>query len=131
MELLKERSLQPDSGLEVVEVADGLQLRTKARFAESIRSLRASRPKKLRQPALETLAIVAYRQPIVKNDPPSHAQSLLFLATCHFGMKNLDEAQAATDKAARINQSLDDPDPTLKLKIACGNALIMRERGGA
>ena len=56
------------SGLELVEVASGFQLRTKERYAKALQALKESRPKKLSPPALETLAIVAYRQPIVKSD---------------------------------------------------------------
>lgn len=56
------------SGFMVVQVAGKYQLRTKPQFADFIRELRASRPRRLSQPALETLAIVAYRQPIVKSD---------------------------------------------------------------
>ena len=56
------------AGFLLVQVAGKYQLRTKPQFADFIRELRASRPRRLSQPALETLAIVAYRQPIVKSD---------------------------------------------------------------
>ncbi len=53
-------------GFHLVEVGGGYQFRTKADYAPWIRSLRKVRPTKLSKSALETLAIVAYRQPIVR-----------------------------------------------------------------
>ncbi len=55
-------------GVELVEVAGRFQLRTKQSFGPQIRVLRAEKPKRLSPAALETLAIVAYRQPVVKSD---------------------------------------------------------------
>lgn len=55
-------------GVELVEVAGRFQLRTKQSFGAQIRVLRAEKPKRLSPAALETLAIVAYRQPVVKSD---------------------------------------------------------------
>ncbi|WKZ57200.1 MAG: SMC-Scp complex subunit ScpB [Bdellovibrionota bacterium] len=57
-----------ESGFELVTVGDRFQFRSHPAFAPFIRELRASRPRRLSGPALETLAIVAYRQPIVKSD---------------------------------------------------------------
>ena len=65
---IEERLKAETSGFMLVKVAGKFQLRTKPQFADFIRELRASRPRRLSQPALETLAIVAYRQPIVKSD---------------------------------------------------------------
>ncbi len=49
----------------VVEVAGGYQLATLPEFAETVSRLyRGKKKSKLTQPALETLAIVAYKQPI-------------------------------------------------------------------
>jgi segregation and condensation protein B len=50
----------------LVEVDGGYQFRSKAEYAPWIRSLRKVKPAKLSQSALETLAIVVYRQPIVR-----------------------------------------------------------------
>jgi segregation and condensation protein B len=50
----------------LVEVDGGYQFRTKAAYARWIRNLRKVKPSKLSQSALETLAIVVYRQPIVR-----------------------------------------------------------------
>jgi segregation and condensation protein B len=55
-------------GIEVVVVAGKLQLRTKAEYAEFVRALMAVKPRRLSQAALETLSVVAYRQPIVKSE---------------------------------------------------------------
>jgi segregation and condensation protein B len=47
-------------------VAGGYQFRTRAEFAPWIRKLRGSRATSISPAALETLAVIAYRQPIVK-----------------------------------------------------------------
>lgn len=56
----------PSRGLELVEIAGGYQFRTKPRWAEWINRLKKAKPVKLSQSALETLAIIAYRQPIIR-----------------------------------------------------------------
>ena len=53
-------------GIELVEIAGGYQFRTKPIVAEWVNRLKKSKPVKLSQSALETLAIVAYRQPIIR-----------------------------------------------------------------
>jgi segregation and condensation protein B len=53
-------------GLELVEVAGGYQFRTKSRWAEWIQRLKKAKAVKLSRSALETLAMVAYRQPIIR-----------------------------------------------------------------
>ena len=55
-------------GLGLSEVAGGYQFRTKSQFAEWLRRLNIPKPMRLSGPALETLAIVAYRQPIVRSE---------------------------------------------------------------
>jgi segregation and condensation protein B len=57
-----------ERGIELVVVNEKLQLRSKAAYAEHVRQLMAVKPRKLSQAALETLAIVAYQQPIVKSE---------------------------------------------------------------
>jgi segregation and condensation protein B len=52
----------------MVVVSEKLQLRTKAAFAEHVRQLMAVKPRKLSQAALETLAVIAYQQPVVKSE---------------------------------------------------------------
>jgi len=53
-------------GIALLEVAGGFQFRTRADLAPWIRKLKAGRPAMLSPAALETLAVVAYRQPLVK-----------------------------------------------------------------
>ena len=56
------------SGFTLEEVADGFQFRTRPEHAEWIKKLKKAKPLALSQPALETLAIVAYKQPLVRTD---------------------------------------------------------------
>jgi segregation and condensation protein B len=52
-------------GVELVELAGGWQILTRAEYTEAIeRAQLAARPQRLSAAALETLAIIAYRQPI-------------------------------------------------------------------
>jgi segregation and condensation protein B len=52
-------------GVELVELAGGWQILTRAEYTETIeRAQLATRPQRLSAAALETLAIIAYRQPI-------------------------------------------------------------------
>lgn len=56
-----------DGGILVAEIAGGYQMITNPRFAPWIKKLKGSQiSSKLSIPALETLAIIAYRQPIIK-----------------------------------------------------------------
>jgi segregation and condensation protein B len=56
----------PTKGMELVEVAGGYQFRTKPMWAKWVSRLKKIRTVKLSQSALETLAIIAYRQPIIR-----------------------------------------------------------------
>jgi segregation and condensation protein B len=53
-------------GLRVVHVAGGFQLRTPPEHGPVVRRLLRERPPRLSRPMLETLAIVAYRQPCTR-----------------------------------------------------------------
>ena len=56
-----------DEGLTLVDTASGYRLSTQPRFARWIRVLRQEPPPvKLSQSSLETLAVVAYRQPVTR-----------------------------------------------------------------
>jgi len=62
-----QKEYEEDSrGLQLVEVASGYQFRTKPKWAEWIHRLKKAKAVKLSRSALETLAIVAYRQPIIR-----------------------------------------------------------------
>lgn len=68
MVVIGNRYAHESSGLQLVKVAGGYQIRSDVTFAPYIRALKEAKPRRLSQAALETLAIVAYRQPIVKSD---------------------------------------------------------------
>jgi segregation and condensation protein B len=51
---------------EIWEVAGGYQLRTRPEYAAYLRLLHRERPLRLSRAALETLAVVAYRQPVTR-----------------------------------------------------------------
>lgn len=53
-------------GVRLMQVAGGYQFRTVAAHADYVKALGRNKPVRLSRAALETLAIVAYRQPITK-----------------------------------------------------------------
>lgn len=71
-EALRELRAQYDEGghgIELVEVAGGWQILTRPEYTAAIeRAQLASRPHRLSAAALETLALIAYRQPITRAD---------------------------------------------------------------
>jgi segregation and condensation protein B len=64
VEALLER--RTGSGIEVVHVANGWQLRTNPENARWVSRLLAGRPMRLSRAMMETMAIVAYRQPVTR-----------------------------------------------------------------
>jgi segregation and condensation protein B len=54
------------SGIEVVRLANGWQLRTNPEHARWVSKLLAGKPMRLSRAMMETLAIVAYRQPVTR-----------------------------------------------------------------
>ncbi len=56
----------PGRGIRLVEVAGGYQLRTAKGNAEWVKKFLGGRPARMGRATLETLAIIAYRQPITK-----------------------------------------------------------------
>lgn len=64
--ILKAKYPPESSGILVEEVARGLQLRTHPANQEHVRKLFESRPPRFTRPSLETLAVVAYRQPVTR-----------------------------------------------------------------
>jgi segregation and condensation protein B len=66
MTKLAERSAAADRGVEIRRVAGGYKMFTKAEHHEAVRGfVKSLQPKlKLSRPALETLAVIAYKQPI-------------------------------------------------------------------
>jgi segregation and condensation protein B len=57
-----------ERGITLVEVAEGFQFRTRPELGEWVRKLKKVKTSALSQPSLETLAIIAYRQPVVRMD---------------------------------------------------------------
>ena len=50
------------------EVAEGYQFRTRSRYAPFVLRMLKTSPARLSRAALETLAIIAYKQPIIRNE---------------------------------------------------------------
>lgn len=65
---IKARYAEPHHGFELVEVAGGFQFRTKPSRAALAKKLARVQFQRLSSGAMETLAIVAYRQPVMKED---------------------------------------------------------------
>jgi len=66
-ELLEEvRAEYRSRGIQIHEVAGGFCFRSSAAYAEYVRGHLSQRPVRLSRPQLETLAIIAYRQPITR-----------------------------------------------------------------
>jgi segregation and condensation protein B len=66
VEALRERQARTGAGVRVVPVGEGWQLRTEPRLATWVAAIRGGKPFKLSKPALETLAVIAFRQPVTK-----------------------------------------------------------------
>jgi len=66
LKLLRDRYALAGGALEIVEVASGFHVRTKPEFAPWLRRLKQQRPPRLSRSSLETLAIIAYNQPITR-----------------------------------------------------------------
>jgi segregation and condensation protein B len=64
LEGLRER--YPSRGLQVIRVAGGYQLCTRTEHAEAVSRFLRPPAQRLSRPALETLAVIAYRQPITQ-----------------------------------------------------------------
>jgi segregation and condensation protein B len=67
LEVLREEKMRI-GGLQVVEVAGGWQMLTKAEVAPFVARLREAPRQKLSRAAFEVLAVVAYRQPITRSE---------------------------------------------------------------
>lgn len=64
---LKDEFNKEYRGLQLVEIANGYQLTTRSEYANWIKKLNKIKVStKLSKPAMETLAIIAYKQPIIK-----------------------------------------------------------------
>ncbi|MGC9329429.1 MAG: SMC-Scp complex subunit ScpB [Candidatus Hinthialibacter sp.] len=64
---LSQQYIDAASGIQILEVAGGFQLRTQPRYSSQVNKfLERKRKTTLSGPALETLAIIAYKQPITR-----------------------------------------------------------------
>ena len=63
VQTLRNRYTENESALQIVEIAAGYQMATRGVFAPYIGELLAPHANRLSKPALETVTIIAYRQP--------------------------------------------------------------------
>jgi segregation and condensation protein B len=68
VEELNAEYVEQGRAFEIVEVAGGYQMRTLPEFAPQLQQIQPQRPLRLSKAALETLAIVAYKQPVTRGD---------------------------------------------------------------
>jgi segregation and condensation protein B len=68
LESLKEGYVRRNAGIRLVEVAGGFQLRTVAQARPWVAAAQGAKPFRLSRAAVETLSIVAYRQPVTRAD---------------------------------------------------------------
>ncbi|MFZ9889028.1 MAG: SMC-Scp complex subunit ScpB, partial [Myxococcota bacterium] len=66
LELWSEPTRRAGRGLTLVESGSGIRFRTEAMTGNVVRRMFAERPQRLSRAALETLAIIAYRQPLTR-----------------------------------------------------------------
>jgi len=67
LEELKQEFEQSNRGIRIIEIAGGFQMITASDFAPFLKKLfKERRVERLSKPALETLAIIAYKQPVTK-----------------------------------------------------------------
>lgn len=62
------QSSYEDRAVELIEVASGFRFQTKTRYSEWVSRLWDEKPQRYSRALLETLALVAYRQPITRGD---------------------------------------------------------------
>jgi segregation and condensation protein B len=63
LQRLRMRYREADSGLHIIEIAGGWQMGTRPEWAATVGKMLAPNANRLSRPALETVTIVAYRQP--------------------------------------------------------------------
>ena len=68
LRILQEKYPPDSSGILVEEVAKGVQLRTNPANQEHVRKLFDTRPPRFSRAALETLSIIAYKQPVIRQE---------------------------------------------------------------
>jgi segregation and condensation protein B len=68
LQALADEYLQRGGGFWLQEVAGGWQIRTRPEYHEWIKRMLQPSPQRLSKAALETLAVIAYKQPIIRAD---------------------------------------------------------------
>jgi len=68
---LQQECLHPERGIELIETASGFRFQTKTSLAPWLKLLFTERPPRYSRALLETLAIIAYRQPITRQEVES------------------------------------------------------------
>lgn len=69
IKVLQDEYAEHARGMSIIEIAGGFQMLTNPQYAEYVRNFFKTRVKeKLSRPALEALAIIAYRQPVSRAD---------------------------------------------------------------
>ncbi|MBW1825197.1 MAG: SMC-Scp complex subunit ScpB [Deltaproteobacteria bacterium] len=93
-------------GIFIREVAHGYQFCTRSEYAHWIQKLRKTKPYHLSQPTLETLAIIAYKQPLTRAEVEAITSKFLEV----FGLENL----ASLPPMEEIGQLKDSDFPLFK-----------------
>ncbi len=66
---LRRRYDEAEHGIELLQLAEGFQILTRPELAEALTHARiANRPRRLSVAAMETLAVIAYRQPVGRSE---------------------------------------------------------------
>ena len=68
LEQITQEYQERQGGIFLSEVAGGYQIRTKPEYHEYVKRLLKPNPHRLSNAALETLAIIAYKQPVIRSD---------------------------------------------------------------
>ena len=66
LEELKTEYLNSDCGLRIIEVAGGFQMVTAPELSHFLKKFYQRAPERLSRPTLETLSIIAYKQPVTR-----------------------------------------------------------------
>ena len=95
LEALGKRLDSTGSGLQLVEIAGGWQLSTRPDCSTAVGRMLSPRANRLSKPALETVTIVAYRQPVtaeVVSQHRGHPSSHLLAQLVHRRLLRIDRA---------------------------------------
>ena len=95
---LQERYAQDHFGFELAEIAEGYQFLTKPAYHNTVGTfLRQTTRKRLSRAALETLSIIAYRQPISKSN-----MEKIRGVSCDYSVQKLLEKELVEIKGREI-----------------------------